>query len=123
MKILIIEDDPEIRENLQEILELENYACITAVNGEEAMAIAIQQLPNLILCDIHLPGKNGFEILAEIKSSPSLCRIPFAFLTSSPRNNPLFKSQDLYNADAYLTKPFDVEYLLQEVALLLHPKS
>src|SRR5574337_1985274 len=81
--ILIIEDNSDIRENTTEILELEGHRVETAVDGIAGRAIAREKLPDLILCDIMMPGLNGYDVLLELKNNASTAGIPFIFVTAN----------------------------------------
>ncbi|MGF6927118.1 CheY-like chemotaxis protein [Chitinophaga sp. W2I13] len=79
-KILIIEDNIEIRENIAEILELASYSTLTAENGKEGMEMAITQLPDLIICDIMMPVLDGYGVLHMLHKNKRLRNTPFIFL-------------------------------------------
>jgi len=81
-KILIIEDNLEIRENLAEILELSNYEVTTAENGRIGAAKATEVLPDLIICDVMMPELDGFAVLQILGKNPMTMNIPFIFLTA-----------------------------------------
>ena len=79
-KILLVEDNKEIRENTAEILELANYEVHTASNGREGYEVALQQNPNLIICDIMMPVLDGYGLLHLLHKNEQLKNIPFIFL-------------------------------------------
>ena len=81
-KILIIEDNLEMRENIQEILELSGYDVSTAENGKIGAKMAINLIPNLIICDVMMPEMDGFETLYILNKNPKTSSIPFVFLTA-----------------------------------------
>jgi CheY-like chemotaxis protein len=85
-KILLIEDNDLVRENTSEMLELEGYEVLSAVNGGEGLMMAKQALPDVILCDIMMPEVNGYEVLTQLKQSAELRVIPFIFFTASTEN-------------------------------------
>jgi len=118
-KILLIEDNPDVRENTQEILELSGYKVITASNGREGASIAQSELPDLIICDIMMPELDGYGVLHLLGHSPETATIPFIFLTAKAEKSDMRKGM-LLGADDYLTKPFDDVELLQAVEIRLH---
>ncbi|GAA4441155.1 hypothetical protein GCM10023091_25980 [Ravibacter arvi] len=118
-KILLIEDNDDVRENTQEILELSGYKVVTAVNGKEGVALAQTEFPDLIICDIMMPELDGFGVLHLLSNTQETASIPFIFLTAKAEKSDLRKGM-LLGADDYLTKPFDDVELLQAVEVRLH---
>ncbi|RZJ34583.1 MAG: response regulator [Flavobacterium sp.] len=112
--ILVIEDNADIRENIAEILALADYSVNTASNGEEGVANARQNPPDLILSDIMMPGGDGFFVLRELQEDSSTAGIPFIFITARAERPDMRKGMEL-GADDYLTKPFDDVELLAAV--------
>ena len=110
-KILIIEDNLEVRENLAEILELSNYNAITAENGKVGVEKALLEVPDLILCDVMMPELDGYGVLNILGKKPRTAEIPFIFLTAKAERNDFRKGMNL-GADDYITKPFDQSELL-----------
>ena len=108
--VLVIEDEAPIRENLERFLALEGYAVESAENGARGMERIRTRRPDLILCDVMMPVKTGFEVLAELRGDPLLARIPFVFLTASAEKDDISKGLDLGAAD-YVTKPFNLTEL------------
>jgi CheY-like chemotaxis protein len=111
-QILLVEDNEPILENTTELLELHQYAVLTARNGLEGLNLVRQQLPDLILCDIAMPEFNGYLFLEAVRADPGLQKIPFIFLTASAENVDIQKGLAL-GANGYLVKPFDGDRLLQ----------
>lgn len=122
-KILIIEDNPDVRENTAEILELSNYEVVTAENGKEGVKAASEALPDLIVCDVMMPELDGFGVLRILSQNPVTANIPFIFLTAKTEKSDFRKGMSL-GADDYITKPFDDVDLLNaiEVRLKKHEK-
>lgn len=116
--ILVIEDNPDIRENTAEILALADYRVLTAAHGKEGVALARQEKPDLILCDIMMPELDGYGVLRILGSSPETDQIPFIFLTAKAEKEDFRKGMNL-GADDYLTKPFDDLSLLDAIELRL----
>ncbi len=113
-KILIIEDNTDVRENLAEILMLSGYEAITAENGKIGAAKAQAELPDLILCDIMMPELDGYGVLHIMSRSAKTADIPFIFLTAKAEKDDFRKGMAL-GADDYITKPFDDAVLLQTI--------
>ena len=112
--ILLIEDNPEIRENTNEILSLANYKVFTAENGKLGVEIAQREKPDLIVCDIMMPELDGYGVLHILSKNEETARIPFIFLTAKTEKTDIRKGMNL-GADDYLTKPFDDTDLLNAI--------
>ena len=117
-KILVIEDELNIRESLAELLELKNYEVVTAKNGQEGIIRAIQHLPDLILCDVMMPIFDGYQVLALIRKNKNLANTPFLFLTAKTSKEDIREGMSL-GADDYLTKPFTSKELFNAVEVRL----
>ncbi|SEI54474.1 cAMP-binding domain of CRP or a regulatory subunit of cAMP-dependent protein kinases [Dyadobacter sp. SG02] len=113
-KILLIEDHAEIRENMAEIMEMANYTVLTADNGKSGIALALEQIPDLIICDITMPELDGYGVLHLVQKNTTLRNVPFIFLTARSERAEIRKGMDL-GADDYITKPFDGSELLNAV--------
>jgi CRP/FNR family transcriptional regulator, cyclic AMP receptor protein len=113
-KILLIEDNEDIRNNTSEILELSGYRVILAENGKEGLEKAIKERPDLIICDIMMPVLDGFGVLHSMHKIEAIKNTPFIFLTAKTERNDFRKGMDL-GADDYLTKPFTGTELLNAV--------
>ena len=103
-KILVIEDEPEMRRNITTLLRYYDYEPIAAENGRVAVEMARREKPDLILCDVMMPELDGYGVLHALQSDPSLARIPFIFLTAKGEKDDLRSGMNL-GADDYLTKP------------------
>ncbi|MGV3629781.1 MAG: response regulator [Bacteroidota bacterium] len=117
-KILLIEDNPDVRENTAEILELAQYNVITAVNGREGVELAQQEKPDLIICDIMMPVLDGHGALHLLSKNDETASIPFIFLTAKSERTDYRKGMEM-GADDYLTKPFDDIELLNAIEVRL----
>jgi len=113
-KILLIEDNIDVRENTAEILILANYEVITAKNGKEGVELALSAKPDLIICDIMMPTLDGYGVLHMLSKNSETATIPFIFLTAKAERSELRKGMDM-GADDYLTKPFDSTDLLSAI--------
>ncbi|WP_242929216.1 response regulator [Pontibacter vulgaris] len=117
-KILLIEDNQEIRENIAEILSLANYEIVEADNGRKGVELAKKELPDLIICDIMMPQLDGYGVLHMLSNNPATSGIPFIFLTAKSEKEDFRKGMNL-GADDYLIKPFDDLELLDAVEMRL----
>jgi CRP-like cAMP-binding protein/CheY-like chemotaxis protein len=113
-KILLIEDNLEVRENTQEILMLANYQVITAENGKIGVELAQKENPDLIICDIMMPELDGYGVLHILSKKSETANIPFIFLTAKTEKSDIRRGMNL-GADDYLTKPFDDTDLLNAI--------
>jgi len=121
-KILLIEDNPDVRENTAEILSLANYDVHTAENGKVGVELATKEKPDLIICDIMMPELDGYGVLHILSKKPETASIPFIFLTAKTEKADIRKGMTL-GADDYLTKPFDDTDLLNAVEARLNKIS
>jgi DNA-binding NarL/FixJ family response regulator len=103
-KILVIEDEPEMRRNITALLRYYDYEPIPAENGRVGVEAARREKPDLILCDVMMPELDGYGVLQALQTDASLGRIPFVFLTAKGEKDDLRSGMNL-GADDYLTKP------------------
>ncbi|MFM2207840.1 MAG: hypothetical protein RL213_1815 [Bacteroidota bacterium] len=113
-KILLIEDNTQMRENTSEILELANYKVVSAPNGKLGVDLAIKEVPDLIICDIMMPELDGYGVLYLLSKNPTTSGIPFIFLTAKAEKSDMRKGMSM-GADDYLTKPFEEMELLNAI--------
>jgi DNA-binding response OmpR family regulator len=113
-KILVIEDNLEVRENISEILELTGYEVFSAENGKTGVDIAKSEKPDLIICDIMMPELDGYGVLYILSKDPETSTIPFIFLTAKADKSDFRKGMSM-GADDYITKPFDETELLNSI--------
>ncbi|MEA5468348.1 putative bifunctional diguanylate cyclase/phosphodiesterase [Spirulina sp. 06S082] len=121
-KILVIEDDKAIRENLLDFLTLEGYELTSAANGRRGLQAAQEEYPDLILCDLVIPELNGYEVLQFIRQDRDLATIPFIFLTGKAEKEYFRQGMEL-GADDYLTKPFTLSELLRAIEIQLQKRD
>lgn len=121
-KILIIEDNDDIRENVMEILMLAGYEVFEANNGKTGAELAIKKLPDLILCDIMMGDLDGYGVLHLLNKHSETKAIPFIFMTAKSERADIRKGMEL-GADDYLTKPFDDTELLNAIETRLKKKQ
>jgi CRP-like cAMP-binding protein len=117
-KILVIEDNQEIRENIAEILDLAGYQVVVAENGKIGISIALSEQPDLILCDIMMPVLDGYGVLPMLQQHVELQIKPFIFLTAKSEQAEIRKGMGM-GADDYIIKPFDTTEVLNSVAARL----
>lgn len=114
VKILVIEDNNDVRENTSEILELAGFEVSQATNGKQGVEMALTHLPQIILCDIMMPELDGYGVLHMLSAHPSTSMIPFIFLTAKTERTDIRKAMEM-GADDYLTKPFGELELLNAI--------
>jgi DNA-binding NarL/FixJ family response regulator len=117
-KILVIEDEAEMRRNVETILRLEGFQVKTANDGRAGLARARAELPALIICDVMMPELDGHQVLHALRNEPETMNIPFIFLTAKGEQADFRTGMDL-GADDYLTKPVAREDLLRAIAARL----
>lgn len=105
-KVLIIEDNNDIRESTAEILNLAGYETFMAKNGKDGVDLALKHLPDIILCDIMMPELDGYGVLYLLNKNATTANIPFIFITAKTERADMRKGMEM-GADDYLTKPFD----------------
>ncbi len=110
-KILVIEDEPEMRRNVLTILRLEKFEGLGAANGREGVEIARREKPDVILCDIMMPELDGYGVLAELRQEPDTAGIPLIFLTARAEKTEVRGGLNR-GAAFYLAKPVDRADLL-----------
>jgi DNA-binding NarL/FixJ family response regulator len=103
-KILVIEDEPEMRRNLTTVLRLEQFRALPAENGRIGVELAKKEKPDLILCDVMMPELDGYGVIAALRADPETAAIPFIFLTAKGEKPDIRAGMNL-GADDYLTKP------------------
>jgi DNA-binding NarL/FixJ family response regulator len=112
--ILVIEDQPVMRRNIQTILEMEGFKVSIAENGRKGVDLASNTLPDLILCDVMMPELDGYGVLAALRGRDKTARIPFIFLTARGEKTDLRTGMNL-GADDYLAKPVSSDELLTAI--------
>ncbi|MFP4008947.1 MAG: EAL domain-containing protein [Spirulinaceae cyanobacterium] len=121
-KILVIEDEEFVRENLIDLLDAEEFETFSADNGKDGVAIATQEIPDLILCDVMMPELDGFGTLELLRQNSATETIPFIFLTAKVAKIDFRQGMEL-GADDYLTKPFTRAELLGAISAQLQKKA
>lgn len=113
-KILLVEDNEDIRENTAKIISLSNYKVSTAENGVEGLEKALEIKPDLIICDIMMPLLDGYGVLHAVQKNDAIKNTPFIFLTAKTERDDFRKGMEL-GADDFITKPFEVTELLNAI--------
>ena len=112
--ILLIEDNPDILENLTEFLEMEGFKILSANNGKKGLELAAAFIPDLIICDVLMYEMDGYEVLHLLLNTTKIKKIPFIFSTSMSEKVDKTEAMKLGAAD-YIVKPFELNTLLKMV--------
>jgi DNA-binding response OmpR family regulator len=115
MRILVIDDNPDIIELIRHVLSAEGYDVILARDGRQALQVAVAEQPDLVVCDVNLPGMNGWEVCRRIKDQ---LHVPVLQLTVRAERADYEFSQEA-GADMHLSKPFEISHFLECVRELL----
>ncbi len=121
-KILVADDEPNIVISLEYLLKREGYTVVVAHDGQEALDAMVAQQPDLVLLDVMMPVKTGFEVCQEVRASDTLKHTKILMLTAKGRDTDMAKGLAL-GANGYMTKPFSTHDLVQKVADMLSESS
>ena len=121
-RILVIEDQPSVLENILDLLDAENFEVFGAADGKTGVEVAKAKVPDLIICDVMMPELDGFGVLASLRKDSLTATIPFIFLTAKVEKTDLRQGMEL-GADDYLTKPFTTVELLSAIATRLEKQT
>ena len=117
-KILIAEDEPDIRDLITFTLQFAGYDVVSASNGEDALALAREEVPDLVLMDVRMPRMTGYEACAAMKADPKLKDVPVIFLSAKGQDSEI-QSGLQAGAIEYLLKPFAPEQLTQRIRAVM----
>lgn len=117
-RILIADDEPNIVISLEFLMKREGFDVTVALDGEAALESMAAQVPDLILLDVMLPKKDGFEVCQQIRTNPDWQSVKIIMLTAKGRDTEIAKGLGL-GADAYITKPFSIKDLANQIRQLL----
>lgn len=117
-KVLVADDEPNIVISLEYLLRREGYEVVVARDGQEALEVIDRERPDLVLLDVMMPRKTGFEVCQAVRGDDRLQSVKILMLTAKGRDTDVAKGMAL-GADAYMTKPFATKELVQKVADLL----
>ena len=120
-RVLVVDDDPQVLTLLRVNFELEGYEVLSASDGEQALEIAWDELPDAVVCDVMMPGTDGLTVLRQLRASPKTKTIPFVVVSAKAQRADIKAAIEM-GADKYVTKPFDPQELLDAVAELLSRK-
>lgn len=121
-KVLIIEDEAVLRDEIIEWLKLEGFEALGAGDGIEGTTVAFQHLPDLIICDITMPRLDGYGVLLELRANPLTATLPFIFVTARAAHEDVRYGMNL-GADDYITKPFTRTEFLNAIQIRLEKKA
>jgi DNA-binding response OmpR family regulator len=121
-KILIADDEPNILISLEYLMQREGYAVSVARDGEEALAMIVRDRPDLVLLDVMMPKKSGFEVCQEVRANDATRGTLILMLTAKGRDTDVAKGLGS-GADAYMTKPFSTKALVQKVREMLEARA
>jgi PAS domain S-box-containing protein len=121
-RILLIEDDTDLRETVSECLSHEGFEVILAENGSQGIQKAIQVRPDVVVCDITMPGITGYEVFNILRQINSTSVIPFIFLSAKASKEDILLGLHL-GADDYITKPFDIPHLISVIKLRIEQRQ
>ena len=119
VKILVIDDDAGIRESLKDLLVLEDYDCVVAHTGQEALAMVESAKPQLIVTDVQLPDMSGYQVCQSLKRDPASCHVPIVMISgrfTEPQDR--LQGFDL-GADEFFAKPFDPVFFVARIKSIL----
>lgn len=122
MRVLIIEDDPDVAEMLVMVLEVEGFSVDLAVDGEQGLELARQARPDVIVLDVMMPNVNGWAVAEALKEIPDLASVPVVFCTAKSDAEATWRGWRL-GAASYMTKPFDNEELISELLRVTRPAA
>ena len=120
--VLIVDDEPNILLSVEFLMQREGHEVLTASDGQEALDQLASSRPDLMILDVMMPRKNGFEVCAEVRANPAFSDMPILMLTAKGREAEMHKGISL-GADAYITKPFSTHELVAKVLELLDRRS
>jgi DNA-binding response OmpR family regulator len=113
-KILIVEDNQNIKQSILDLLNAQGFEAYSACNGNEGIEVAKKVIPDLIICDVIMPSKSGFDVIKELSIDSSTSLIPFIFLSAKAEKDDVKEGLKL-GADDYITKPFRLGELLKVI--------
>jgi DNA-binding response OmpR family regulator len=117
-RVLVVDDDPQVLRLLRVNFELEGYEVLSATNGEEALELVRGDSPDVVVCDVMMPGIDGLEVVRRLRADPATVSMPLVVVSAKAQRADVSHGLRL-GADAYVTKPFDPAELLDVVAQLL----
>ncbi len=116
--ILIADDEPDIVETIKFLVESEGYECLTAFDGESALNLAKERMPDLMLLDVMMPKINGYKVSRLLKFDAKYKNIPILMITARSQEEDKIIGEET-GADEYITKPFDIDEVLAKIKVYL----
>jgi len=121
-RILLIEDNHSLREEILNVLELEGYEVVTAENGRIGLERLAESVPDLVVCDLMMPDMDGYETIQAIRGNPAMQTLPVILLTA--RDDDMCKNKGMdVGADDYVTKPFKIPDLLRAIEAIAKKRA
>jgi DNA-binding response OmpR family regulator len=117
-KLLVADDEPNIVISLEYLMKREGYEVLVATDGDQALETIQREQPALVLLDVMMPGKTGFDVCQAVRADPALAGVRILMLTAKGRDTDISKGLAL-GANAYMIKPFSTRELVQKVAEML----
>lgn len=117
-RVLVVDDDPQVLRLMRVNLELEGYDVVSAPDGDEALEAVLNDRPDVVVCDVMMPGMDGLTVLRNLRSNPRTSKIPFVVVSAKAQRSDVKAALDM-GADRYITKPFDPQELLDAVGQLI----
>ena len=117
-KVMIVDDEPNIVLSVEFLMKRAGHEVVTAGDGEEALRVLAETKPDLMILDVMMPNKNGFEVCADVRANPETADLPILMLSAKGREAEREKGLSL-GANAYITKPFSTHELVARVDELL----
>jgi CheY-like chemotaxis protein len=121
-RVLVVDDDPQVLRLMRVNLELEGYDVVSAPDGEEALEAVVNERPDVVVCDVMMPGVDGLTVLRNVRANPQTSKIPFVVVSAKAQRSDVKAALDM-GADKYITKPFDPQDLLDAVENLLNGRK
>ena len=121
-RVLVVDDDPQVLRLMRVNLELEGYDVVSAPDGEEALEAVLAERPDVVVCDVMMPGVDGLTVLRNLRANPRTSKIPFVMVSAKAQRADVKAALDM-GADKYITKPFDPQDLLDAVENLLNGRK
>ena len=121
-RVLVVDDDPQVLRLMRVNLELEGYDVVSAPDGEEALEAVLSERPDVVVCDVMMPGVDGLTVLRNLRANPQTSKIPFVMVSAKAQRADVKAALDM-GADKYITKPFDPQDLLDAVENLLNGRK
>lgn len=122
IKVLIVDDEPDIVQTLQDRLEMNGYCITTACNGKEGFERAIQEKPDIILLDVIMPVMDGFEMLEALRKHPELKDCPVIMVTARSQTHDIARAKG-GGVEDYIVKPFDLSELLEKIGNIVERRK